>query len=61
VKENKKDFLEKIEEYCVYSLGDSGYLGMDKYIMQGSNKIEIQLMNLLPSPIKNFYETHSRI
>lgn len=40
-------------------LGHQGYIGMEKYIMWGFNKIEIRVMGLALGVVKDFNKMHS--
>lgn len=47
------------EGYSEYVLGDSGYMGAEKYVMRGFSKTEIRMLGLNRTMVKIFNKMHS--
>lgn len=56
---NWRELFKNVAGYCEYLLGDSGYMGMERYVMRGFSKTEIRVMNLPPGPVREFNRMHA--
>ncbi|CAM6102317.1 unnamed protein product [Calypogeia fissa] len=58
VQANFRNLFVNTADYCEFVLGDSGYKGMEHYVMRGYSKTEIRAMHLPQGTVKTFNKMH---
>lgn len=56
---NWRQLFTNIDDYFEFVLGEQGYIGLEKYIMRGFNKVERKALELPPSPTQTFNRIHA--